>query len=74
MGWPESDPEAQSALAAFVQGLQQLGWADGRNTRIDTHWATPADAESMQRFAKELAALQPDGSPASAALCSSRPR
>jgi putative ABC transport system substrate-binding protein len=60
MGWPESDPEARSALAAFVQTLQQLGWAAGRNVRTDTRWATPADAESMQRFAKELVALQPD--------------
>ena len=60
MGWPESDPEAQSGLTAFVQGLQQLGWADGRNMRTDTRWATPADAESMQRFARELVALQPD--------------
>jgi len=60
MGWPESDPEAQSALAAFLQGLQQLGWADGRNVRIDTRWATPADAESTQRFAKELVALEPN--------------
>jgi putative ABC transport system substrate-binding protein len=33
---------------------------EGRNTRIDTRWATPADAESMERFAKELVALQPD--------------
>ena len=31
MGWPESDPEAQSERAAFVQELQKLGWEDGRN-------------------------------------------
>jgi putative tryptophan/tyrosine transport system substrate-binding protein len=60
MGYAESDSEAQSALAAFVQGLQQLGWADGRNVRIDTRWSIPADADLMQRFAKELVALQPD--------------
>ena len=60
MGWPESDAEAQSALAAFVQALQQLGWASGRNARIDTRWTTSTDAESMQRFAKELVALQPE--------------
>src|SRR5262249_48344975 len=60
MGWPESDPEAQSALAAFVQALQQLGWAEGRNVQINTRWTTPADAELTQRFAKELVALQPD--------------
>jgi putative ABC transport system substrate-binding protein len=60
MGWPESDPEARSERGAFVQELQKLGWLDGRNLRIDTRWATPADPESMHRFAKELVALQPD--------------
>src|SRR5262252_2906868 len=60
MGWPESDPEAQSERAAFVHELQKLGWADGRNLRIDTRWAAPADPESMHRLAKELVAMQPD--------------
>jgi len=60
MGWPESDPEAQSERAAFVHELQKLGWADGRNLRIDTRWAAPADPDSMHRLAKELVALQPD--------------
>jgi putative tryptophan/tyrosine transport system substrate-binding protein len=73
MGWPESDPEARSELAAFVQELQKLGWADGRNLRIDTRWAAPADPESMHRFAKGLVALHPDlilsqSTPATAAL------
>jgi putative ABC transport system substrate-binding protein len=40
--------------------LQKLGWTEGRNVRVDTRWATPADVDSMQRFAKELVALQPD--------------
>ena len=60
MGWPESDPEARSERGAFVQELQKLGWLDGRNLRIDTRWANPADPESMHRYAKELVALQPD--------------
>ena len=60
MGYAESDSEAQALIAAFREGLQKLGWTEGRNTRIDTRWATPADAESMRRFAKELVALQPD--------------
>ena len=59
MGYAESDPEAQACVAAFREGLQKLGWTEGRNIRIDTRWAT-LDAESMQRFAKELVALQPD--------------
>jgi putative tryptophan/tyrosine transport system substrate-binding protein len=60
MGYAESDSEGQAFVAAFREGLQKLGWTEGGNTRIDTRWATPADAESMQRFAKELVALQPD--------------
>jgi putative ABC transport system substrate-binding protein len=60
MGYPESDSEAQTKIAAFRDGLQKLGWTEGRNTRIDTRWATPADAELMKRFTKELVALQPD--------------
>jgi putative ABC transport system substrate-binding protein len=60
MGYPESDPVAQAFVAAFRDGLQKFGWTAGRNTRIDTRWAEPADAETMQRFAKELVAQQPD--------------
>jgi putative ABC transport system substrate-binding protein len=60
MGFPESDSEAQAYIAAFRDGLPKLGWMAGHNIRIDTRWATPADADSMQRFAKELVALQPD--------------
>src|SRR3984893_5394970 len=60
MGFPENDLEAQAYIAAFRDGLQKLGWTEGRNVRIDTRWATPADTDSMQRFAKELVALQPD--------------
>ena len=60
MGFAESDPQAQAFAAAFREGLQKLGWAEGRNIRIDTRWATPSDVELRQRFAKELIALQPD--------------
>src|SRR5262245_26583400 len=60
MGYPESDSEAQANIAAFRDELQKLGWTDGRNTRFDARWATPADPDLMQRFAKELVALQPD--------------
>jgi ABC-type uncharacterized transport system substrate-binding protein len=60
MGFAESDSEAQAYVAAFRDGLQKLGWTEGRNTKIDTRWATPGDAEAMQRFAKELVALLPD--------------
>jgi hypothetical protein len=60
MSVPESDPEAQHWLGAFSEGLQQLGWTAGRNIRLDYRWAAPFDAESRQRVAKELVALQPD--------------
>jgi putative tryptophan/tyrosine transport system substrate-binding protein len=60
MSYLETDPEAQAWYAAFWEGLQKLGWTEGRNIRIDTRWAAPDDAESMRGFAKELVALQPD--------------
>jgi hypothetical protein len=44
LAYGESDPEAQAWVAAFREGLQKLGWAEGRNIRIDTRWAT-ADVE-----------------------------
>ncbi|MFL5143819.1 MAG: ABC transporter substrate-binding protein [Microvirga sp.] len=59
MGYAESDPEAQVWVAAFRDGLQKLGWAQGHNVRIDIRWAK-ADAGSMQRFAEELVALKPE--------------
>jgi putative tryptophan/tyrosine transport system substrate-binding protein len=46
-------------LAAFFQGLLQLGWIDGRNVRIDTRWAA-GDADLIRRCAEELIALGPD--------------
>jgi putative ABC transport system substrate-binding protein len=59
MAYAESDSEGQAYLAAFREGLQKLGWTEGRNIGIDTRWAT-SDAALMQRFAKELIALQPE--------------
>jgi len=55
----ETDSNAQTNVAAFPQTLQSLGWAEGRNIRIDTRWPIPADVESMQGLAKEPVALQP---------------
>jgi putative ABC transport system substrate-binding protein len=60
MGNAESDSDARTWYAAFREGLQKLGWTEGRNAKIDTRWATPGDAESLLRLAKELVALQPD--------------
>jgi putative ABC transport system substrate-binding protein len=53
------DAEFQARIGAFLQGLQQLGWTDGRNVRIDTRWAT-TNADDIRRHAAELAALAPD--------------
>jgi putative tryptophan/tyrosine transport system substrate-binding protein len=55
----ESDPEAQSWFKAFVQGMQAVGWTDGRNIRIDVRWAG-GEADRIQRLAKELVDLQPE--------------
>ena len=60
MGYSEGDLEAQSYIVAFREGLRTLGWTEGRDILIDIRSATPADVESMQRFAKELVALRPD--------------
>ena len=49
----------QARLAAFLQGLQELGWTDGRNVRIDNRWPA-GDAERTRRDAAELVALAPD--------------
>src|SRR5882757_3739832 len=53
------DPENQARLGAFRQTLEQLGWIEGRNVRIDTRWAT-TDAGVLRKQAAELAALAPD--------------
>jgi putative tryptophan/tyrosine transport system substrate-binding protein len=53
------DPQSQRRMTAFVQGLQQLGWTDGRNVRIDYRWSA-GNAEDIRKYAAELAALAPD--------------
>ena len=59
MNLAADDPESQRRVTAFVQGLQQLGWTDGRNVRIDFRWGA-ADAERIRKYAAELVALTPD--------------
>ena len=53
------DPEGQTRIVAFVQGLQELGWTDERNVRIEYRWVA-GDAESIRKHAAELVALTPD--------------
>jgi len=50
------DPVFQARLAAFLEGLQQLGWVDGRNVRIDTRLGA-GDADLLRKHAAELVAL-----------------
>ena len=53
------NPEGQSRFAAFLQGLQEAGWAVGRNLRIDIRWGA-GDIDRLRRYAAELVSLAPD--------------
>jgi ABC-type uncharacterized transport system substrate-binding protein len=59
MNLAENDPEGKARLGAFLQGLQQLGWTDGRNVRIDIRWGG-GDPDRSRRYATDLATLAPD--------------
>jgi putative tryptophan/tyrosine transport system substrate-binding protein len=54
-----SDPQAQARYAAFLQGLQQLGWTVGKNVQIDYRWSTGKE-DDTRKYAAELVALAPD--------------
>jgi putative ABC transport system substrate-binding protein len=59
MGIAESDADARSRAKAFQQGLQELGWIEGQNIRIEYRWAA-AEPERMRTHAVELVASAPD--------------
>jgi putative ABC transport system substrate-binding protein len=59
MTFAEADLEGQARLAAFLTSFRELGWIDGRNSRIVIRWAA-GQMERTRRFAKELVALSPD--------------
>lgn len=59
MNFPESDPTAQSAIAALRDPLMKLGWMKGSNLRIELRWGAN-DPDRMSTLAKELVALHPD--------------
>ena len=72
MNLASDDAEGQARLAAFHQGLQQLGWIVGTNVQIDYRWGA-GDADRIRKFAAELIGLAPDvslstGSPSVAAF------
>ena len=54
-----TDPESMSRIAALLQGLQELGWTDGRNVRIDFRWGA-GEGDQYRKIATELIALGPD--------------
>jgi putative ABC transport system substrate-binding protein len=59
MNTAADDPEGKARNAAFERGLQELGWTDGRNVRIDYRWGA-GDADRIRRYAAELVSLSPD--------------
>jgi putative ABC transport system substrate-binding protein len=59
MNLPSDNPEGMTRLAAFLQGLQELGWTVGRNVQVDYRWGSP-DADRIRKDAAELLALGPD--------------
>ena len=59
MSTEATDPEGQSRLAAFMQGLQEFNWAVGRNVEIDIRWAA-SNADNIRKYAAELVALAPE--------------
>jgi putative ABC transport system substrate-binding protein len=59
MAYDENDPLAKASVSAFTQALAGLGWADGRNMRMDLRWAGD-DINRIRALAQELVRLQPD--------------
>ena len=59
MNVPSDNPEGMARRAAFLQGLQELGWTVGRNVQIDYRWGSP-DADRIRKDAAELLVLAPD--------------
>jgi putative tryptophan/tyrosine transport system substrate-binding protein len=60
IGFPEDDPDSKPRLVAFQQGLEKLGWSEGRNIHLDVRFALPANEQQVQMLVKELLALSPD--------------
>jgi putative ABC transport system substrate-binding protein len=67
-GIAADDPENQARYVAFLQGLQQLGWTDGGNVKIDARWAA-GNAADAREYAAELVALAPAVILAVGAVC-----
>ena len=59
VGQAENDTDAKARLTGFRQGLERLGWSEGRNVSVDYRFSA-GRAEHVEALAKELVALQPD--------------
>src|SRR5262249_31574184 len=59
MAYAANDPQVQTRNAAFLQGLQQLGWTVGTNVQIDYRWSA-GNEDDTRKYAAELVALAPD--------------
>jgi len=59
MNLTAEDAEGQARLAAFLQGLQEAGWAVGRNVRVDIRWGA-SDVDRIRKHAADLVALAPN--------------
>jgi putative tryptophan/tyrosine transport system substrate-binding protein len=60
MNLAEDDPDSKLRLMAFQQGLEKLGWSEGRNIHLDVRFALPTNEQQVQMLVKELLALSPD--------------
>jgi putative ABC transport system substrate-binding protein len=60
MPYAESDQDGQAFIAAFREGLQKLGWVEGRNIRIDYRWAPPSDAKLRQDTPRNSSRCSPN--------------
>ena len=60
VGLAEDDPDAKVRLGAFRQGLEKLGWSEGRNIQLGVHFALPANEQQVQMQVKELLTASPD--------------
>jgi putative tryptophan/tyrosine transport system substrate-binding protein len=73
MSFDENDHEGKLRYSAFMQTLAGLGWTDGRNVRMDLHWAGGDNTDGVRALARQLVSLQPgviltDATPATVAL------
>ena len=59
MSLAADDREGQARIDAFVEGLRELGWINGRNVQIDTRWVA-GGADRVRQYVAELIALSPD--------------